>query len=497
MIHSLLLLLYVSIKSVGAAPSTEYNCVLCMNTIDLMREKSISYFDACKKYMFCSFNQVKLMSLTSTDIHNAESRSICQCVEACPIDQIYSSSPAPFDMRISKGYGSRGYDKIRISQISNTTVRAPGIFTYSSPFKFRWTSNVLNTGVVTTTPGSPTEFIIDGKTISVTIPEENSGVRGVIIADPCFQSQWVKCEYKDTFQTFQRFTTILNAIHDGHTDTHYWSILGDNFYDQSGDPTSSWFNALSLSTKTRLLVSFPGNHDFWITGDPVTWTNKDQQSNGFMQWYAQDVQAGLASDVPYDFSVNPDVNPSAENIPPAKNFFSYYKIGNVAFFGFSSAHSYEETLPFFDEACNWAQLEKPAVILLVGHWNKEGLGCETNMTTPNIYKELSALPSCASLANKFKYVMGHTHANVVVEKDVGFMVAGQGMKSYSGDYGNGDFGFPIFDSTDSRFRIYYFSLAKSGVFDMESYNAILDCIVRSGVSACYSLATLWVDTAFS
>jgi hypothetical protein len=214
-----------------------------------------------------------------------------------------------------------------------------------------------------------------------------------------------------------------------------------------------------------------------------------------MQWYGQDVQAGLASHIPYDFSVDPDVKPSAENLPPAKNFFSYNKIGNVAFFGYSGAHSYEETLPLFEEACNWAQAEMPAVILLVSHWNYEGMGCETDMILPNVYKELSSLPSCAPVASKFRYVMGHTHANVVVEKDIGFMVAGQGMYSKVEDYGTGDFGFPIFDSTDSRFRVYYFSFAKSGVFDSDSYDAILDCIVRNGVSGCYSLATLWVDTA--
>lgn len=472
-----------------ANSDNEYNCVLCMNTIDLMKEKAAKFLDACNQFKFCSFNKDKFLSLTSTQINGADSRVTCQLMEACPMDKIYSSSPAPYDIRVSKGFGSRGYDKIRISLISNTTVSAPGIFTYSAPFKYRWTNNVLNTGVVSITPGISTDFLINGKNISISIPEDNAGVRGVIIADPCFQTQWVSCSYKDTFQTFDRMTSILNAIHDGHTDTHFWSILGDNFYDQSGEPTSTWFNALSLSTKTRIMGSFPGNHDIWVAGTPDSWTKKDQQANGFMQWYGQDVQAGTAGDVPYDFSVNPDVNPSAENIPPAKNFFSYYKIGNIAIFGYSGAHSYEETLPLFDEACSWAQSANPGVILLLGHWNSNGMGCETDMTVPNVYKELTSVPSCSSIAGKFKYVMGHTHSNVVVQKDIGFMVAGQGMS------GSGDFGFPVFDSTDSRFRIYYFSFATSGIFNADSYNSILDCIASKGVSACYSLATLWVDTA--
>ena len=103
MIHSLVLLLYVSTTLVGAAPRSEYDCILCMNTIDLMKEQSMSYLDACKRFMFCSFDHEKLLSLTSTDVYVADSRSICQRAEACPIDQMYSSSPAPFDMRVSKG----------------------------------------------------------------------------------------------------------------------------------------------------------------------------------------------------------------------------------------------------------------------------------------------------------------------------------------------------------------------------------------------------------
>lgn len=38
------------------------------------------------------------------------------------------------------------------------------------------------------------------------------------------------------------------------------NILGDNFYDQKGDNTGDWFNALSKSTKTKVLGSIPGNH---------------------------------------------------------------------------------------------------------------------------------------------------------------------------------------------------------------------------------------------
>ena len=37
--------------------------------------------------------------------------------------------------------------------------------------------------------------------------------------------------YANTFDTFNRITEILNAVL-AHDDTHYYQILGDNFYDQ-------------------------------------------------------------------------------------------------------------------------------------------------------------------------------------------------------------------------------------------------------------------------
>ena len=56
------------------------------------------------------------------------------------------------DIRVSKALGSKGYNKIRLSVISNTTISS-SLFTYSSQFKYRWTSNYLSTGVVSVTPG--------------------------------------------------------------------------------------------------------------------------------------------------------------------------------------------------------------------------------------------------------------------------------------------------------------------------------------------------------
>lgn len=146
-----------------------------------------------------------------------------------------------------------------------------------------------------------------------------------------------------------------------------------------------------------------------------------------MQMYAQDVIASVqaeqsGSSSPYDFSHNPDSPAEATNIPPASDFFFYYLLGNTAFIGYSGAHTYEETLPYLEESCLWAQSVNPASIVLLGHWNNEGYGCEDVMTVPNLYNELKSIPACQPIASKMKYFMGHQHCNHIVEEDVGFMV---------------------------------------------------------------------------
>lgn len=66
--------------------------------------------------------------------------------------------------------------------------------------------------------------------------------------------------------------------------------------------------------------------DFWILSSPRVRLPPDQLGNGFMQYYGQDVAASVASDdaVPYDFSVDPDVDKTdGSRIPPASDFFWY------------------------------------------------------------------------------------------------------------------------------------------------------------------------------
>jgi hypothetical protein len=269
----------------------------------------------------------------------------------------------------------------------------------------------------------------------------------------------------------------------------YWQILGDNFYDQEGAQSSQWFAGLSDASKSKMFATVPGNHDFWVNSAPKLYVPNDQLGNGFIQFYGQDTAAATATS-PFDFSVNPDVNKGAENLPPASNFFFYNKVGNTAFIGYSGAHTFASMQAHFNDACTWVSEANPAVLLLLGHWNSDGDGCESEATVPMIYSEIANLPACAPVKDKIKYFMGHKHCNIVTEKDTGFMVGAMGMSDH--DECGGAFGIPIVDTTGGTFKVYYFPIAQANKFD--NYETILSCVRQNGVSGCYHLATLWAET---
>jgi hypothetical protein len=258
-----------------------------------------------------------------------------------------------------------------------------------------------------------------------------------------------------------------------------------NHSNQIGTPTATWFSALTQKTKSKFLSTVPGNHDFWVHGSPALWTPWDQLGNGLMQFYAMDTVASKSSDSspPYDFSVSPTLG---WDLPPASNFFFYHKLGNLAFIGWSGAHSEKEQDAYFDEACKWASSVNPAAVLLLSHWNVDEMGCKSGMSSPKVYEMMKSRASCAPIASKLKYFEGHAHCNYVTENDTGFMIGGLGM--YDGSCA-AVLGFSIVDSTDGQIKVYYFPVNEKGKFN--NYETILTCIKEKGVSGCYDLATVW------
>lgn len=467
----------------------EYKCVVCVPAMQYMIDhKDVNFQQACLHYFSESMcEKFKLDSQISlADIPRKSARELCQNMHMCSTKESYLGAAADVDVRVTRAIGSKGYNQARLSVISNTTISSP-YFTYNSQFKYRWTNKYLNSGLVTLTPGQNNHFSIGGKTFDVYLPKENVGTRGVIIADPCITSQWIVCVYKDKYQTFDHYTTLLNTINQ-RNDISFWQVLGDNFYDQEGDASSSFFAALSDATKSKFLYTTPGNHDFWVNSSPTLSVPWDQYGNGLMQFYGQDT-LGASATSPYDFSINPDGSygrARGENIPPASNFFYYNKLGDIAFIGYSGAHTYDSMKSHFTEACSWAASVNPKVVILEGHWNEDGDGCDSSATVPEVYEELKAVPACAPIMSRMKYFMGHKHCNYVTQPNVGYMVGGAGMSDVSC---NGDFGFTVLDTVDGNVNIYYFPVAHAN--DYDNYDSILSCIKSNGLPGCYHLAQKW------
>ncbi|CAE7817423.1 desi1 [Symbiodinium microadriaticum] len=214
-----------------------------------------------------------------------------------------------------------------------------------------------------------------------------------------------------------------------------------------------------------------------------------------MQWFAQDSAASIAStdETPFDFSADPDSDDAdASTIPPLSNYFWYYMMGNVGFVGYSGAHTYEETLPYIQDACTWASGQNMDALILLGHWNSASFGCDADMTVSAVFESMRAEPACAGVADRMKYFVGHSHCNIVLEENTGFMVGGQGM---SDTHCGGDFGIPVLDTTGGRLKVYFFPIQQHRGYTY--YQDTLQCIKNNGISGCYNMATLWADVPLS
>lgn len=391
------------------------------------------------------------------------------------------------DVRVTKAYGSKGYDKIRVSVISNVThpVTDDEFFTYQAPFQYKWTDKFLSSRELDVHEG---ENVISfaGNNVTYYHVPKNMPTRGIMIGDPCFYDLNLICEFGEKYQTYQKLTTLINLLAEDSTFSYY-QILGDNFYDLTGKLGSMWMDSISPKAQSKIFGTVIGNHDINILGNPALHLPWDQWGNGFMQFYAMDSRTSVKNSTSgfIDFSVNPE----SKTLPVVDNFFWYWMIGNQAFIGYSGAHAYTETLPAFQEVCLWLKEQNPAVAFLTGHWNKVNDGCQEEMDVPDVLTELAKLPGCAEMGKRLKYVMGHVHSNLVTLPDQGFMVGGNGME------GTGEFGLPIFDTYNDRVLISYFPLNdKTG---LDNYAVVHKCFADNGYENCLHLSTTWLNATFA
>lgn len=412
-------------------------------------------------------------------------------------------------MRVTKGFGSKGYNRVRISVISNSsTPPTQNLFDYSQQFQYKWTHNYLHSSIIEATPGQPRLIDVGFAQVPVRLPQQGDGVAGVLIADPCVHSRHGAsskfCDYGEEFNTIERTPALINAFV-GDNSTDFWGIYGDNWYDRTGAVTAEVFDLISLAAKSKIFTTVPGNHDYWVVGSPLAATVADQCANGHMQYYAQDAKAAESVDAgsnmaPFNFSVDPNSHRHFGlgcNLPHITNHFWYNQIGNIGLVGQSGAYSLVETMPLMKEACTWlGQQQKMDVAVLFGHWDKTGLGASGEMMMPSWYSEMAKLPGCEEFdkRGKLKFVMGHTHCNDPHphgKVGAGFRVAGFGMKS-SECADETRYGIPIVDTTEGKVRFWYFDTGS-----VERYNEVITCVLKKGWRQCTDLAILWLDEPFS
>lgn len=205
-------------------------CGVCMELLSQKWNTPENYDEMCNYFEACELFDPNVEPIDD------DLRNTCEWSGYCPEagSELWEKyvNTSNLNIRISKAYGAREGANLRVSVVSDKKLQDP-VFDYTEQFKYRWTQFYLNTGLIEVSPGETSTLTVAGQDISVYVPKDNEGTRGVIFADPCFTSHWVHCKYGAIFDVFNRSTLMLNAIN-AHSDVQYWMVVGDNFYDQIG-----------------------------------------------------------------------------------------------------------------------------------------------------------------------------------------------------------------------------------------------------------------------
>ena len=236
------------VASVDALLSERYWCGACL----VLEESGTE---------LCS--QLDVCHLSKAARKGCHASGVCARAQHMAVEQAPAS---PLQLRVAKGHGTRPYGALRVSIITPHGKAPPVPFDYSGQFRYRWTQFDLHSSVLMAKPGRQTELLLGPANSSVYLPAQGDGVAGVLIADPCARfdsfTTEVYCQYAEKWQTAERTPSLLNAFL-RHDDTAYWGVLGDNWYDRTGEATAKIYERLELSTLQKLMIAAPGNHDYW------------------------------------------------------------------------------------------------------------------------------------------------------------------------------------------------------------------------------------------
>mmetsp|Transcript_91044 Transcript_91044/g.208645 ORF Transcript_91044/g.208645 Transcript_91044/m.208645 type:complete len:607 (-) Transcript_91044:393-2213(-) len=479
-----------------SAPADEcperFACAICIDLVANL-EKGL---EMCHKYNSCGF----LNSSTVAELAGQVPQEACEAVGLCSPqavpynDRFRIGGVSPINMRVTKALGSRGYNQLRISVVTNAaeagaetgieTEEGSVAWSYQSQFQQRWYQYYLKSAVVGFTPGEATTLTVEGQRVVVDIPAQGQGTVGLIVADPCISADNY-CIYQNPYNMKGTLQSVINSMSKHRLD--YWMNVGDLFYDLDGTRTNDFFSGLSLTAMSKVHGVTMGNHDYWIGGSPGAKMSADSFGTGHMQWYALDTMASKDNPAePFDFSVSAD----SQEICAVSNSFWYNAVGNVGFIGFSNAYEWWQLEGYFQEACAWAQETQPQLVVLLGHWDAVNLGCQAGEDTPDVFRKVQSIPACSALGDSLKYVVGHNHCNEIMQADTGFMLGAFGMS------GCGQFGLPVLDTRNNRAKLYYFKMGTGGQREGQ-FQAVLDCLDASGFDGCLQYADTWMDVALA
>jgi len=397
------------------------------------------------------------------------------------------------DLRVTKALGSKGYNKVRVSVITQTSWRPVpsfGNWDISHQFIYKWTANYIHSKLLTVNPGQPMRFNIGSQPIEIKIPEQGKSTKGIFWADVCFYgSQWCIGPGRG-WDPLNSVTGLINAASTDPT-LDYWMILGDNFYDPSDRASKSFFGKLTLEAKQKVIGTVLGNHDFWIMGNSGNKRSSDNFGIGMMQWWAYDSIASrnaASSERIFDYSINPNTDMWKYPVPSkVENFFWYNIMGNVGFIAWSGAHSWGETKDYLKEACSYMGNEKPDWLIFLSHWDENNEGCQSKMYSRGVFNIINSndFPGCNTYkaAGKLKYMEGHNHCNRKVGGDDGYMIGGAGMSGCT------QFGFMYMKTEGDSLQIYYFDMARMRTQITMCLNSL------KSIDNCLQYAKTWLNTS--
>ena len=376
-------------------------------------------------------------------------------------------------------------------------------FSYNANYKYFTLQKVVHTGLFPVNPGQVSNIVLGDNlvTLPINLPKQHSSpVRGLLLADPCWSSTYMNCPFGQMWSVLPRLTQLLNTLANKKEQDalHFWTVLGDNGYDEpEGTALPELYTNLNAAAAALpSLITF-GNHDGWALGGCSAhgFSGPNPKGATTIQYSGQNTLASAADpkNNPFDwtgFNLTDSKTPAA-----ASNFFSTGMIGNMFYIMYSGANTLEETMPHFQEACQFVKQNKPTWTMIMSHWSGENCNCAPGMSTPAVYELLITLDGCKQVANTIKFIQGHSHQNVVVKANTGFTVGGQGMGEA---FGYATYGFPFLDTFNDRIRIWNFHIAYANSTGDGNWNALIDCVNQEGgLHFCTHLAELWLDQPVS